>query len=129
MPFVPKKLYYKIGEVCEIVGVEAHVLRYWETEFPDLSPPKNRSGQRTYRPKDVELLLRIKKLLYVDGFTIAGARKQLVLGKGIEPAEPAASAEHRRSKKRPRQTQEPPADRISMVRQELENILTLLDRE
>jgi DNA-binding transcriptional MerR regulator len=129
MPFVPNKLYYKIGDVCEIVGVEPHVLRYWETEFPDLSPPKNRSGQRTYRPKDVELLLRIKKLLYVDGFTIAGARKQLASGKGIEPAEPAASSEHRRSKKRSKQVQKPRADRISMVRQELENILTLLDRE
>jgi len=129
MPFVPNKLYYKIGEVCEIVGVEAHVLRYWETEFPDLSPPKNRSGQRIYRPKDVELLLRIKKLLYLDGFTIAGARKQLASGKGIESAEPAASPEHRRSKKRSKQAKTPPADRISMVREELENILTLLDRE
>jgi DNA-binding transcriptional MerR regulator len=77
MPFVPKKLYYKIKEVCEIVGVEAHVLRFWETEFPSLVPPKSKSGQRTYRPKDIELLLRIRKLLYVDGYTIAGARKQL----------------------------------------------------
>src|SRR5438093_9586575 len=77
MQFVPKKLYYRIGEVCEIVGVQPHVLRYWESEFPRLSPPKNRAGQRTYRPKDIELLLQIRKLLYEDGFTIAGARKQL----------------------------------------------------
>ena len=80
MQFIPKKLYYKIREVCEIVGVEAHVLRFWETEFPALSPPKSKSGQRTYRPKDIELLLRIRKLLYEEGFTIAGARKQLTRG-------------------------------------------------
>ncbi len=84
MPFVPKKLYYKIREVCEIVGVEAHVLRFWETEFPALSPPKSKSGQRTYRPKDIELLLRIRKLLYEEGFTIAGARKQLSAEKSAE---------------------------------------------
>jgi DNA-binding transcriptional MerR regulator len=77
MEFVPKKLYYKIREVCEIVKVEAHVLRFWETEFPSLTPPKSKSGQRTYRPKDIELLLRIRKLLYEEGYTIAGARKQL----------------------------------------------------
>ena len=54
MSFVAKKLYYKIREVCEIVGVEAHVLRFWESEFPALSPPKSKTGQRTYRPKDIE---------------------------------------------------------------------------
>lgn len=84
MQFVPKKLYYKIKEVCEIVGVEAHVLRFWETEFPSLTPPKSKSGQRTYRPKDIELLLRIRKLLYTDGYTIAGARKQLTMRRPAE---------------------------------------------
>lgn len=74
---IPEKLYFKIGEVCEIVGVQAHVLRYWETEFPQLSPQKNRSGQRSYRRKDVEISLRIKELLYDDLYTIAGARKKL----------------------------------------------------
>src|SRR5512134_3339200 len=77
MTFEPRKLYYKIGEVCEIVGVEAYVLRYWETEFPALRPPKNRSGQRTYRPGDIQQLLQIRKLLYDEGYTIAGARKQM----------------------------------------------------
>ena len=86
MQFVPKNLYYKIKEVCEIVGVEAHVLRFWETEFPSLAPPKSKSGQRTYRPRDIELLLRIRKLLYADGFTIAGARKQLSMRKPAEPS-------------------------------------------
>lgn len=74
---IPDKLFFKIGEVCEIVGVQAHVLRYWETEFSMLQPQKNRSGQRTYRRKDVEMALRIKELLYQEGFTIAGAKRKL----------------------------------------------------
>ena len=74
---IPEKIYFKIGEVCELVGVQAHVLRYWETEFPMLSPQKNRSGQRSYRRRDVEISLRIKQLLYEEMFTIAGAKKKL----------------------------------------------------
>ena len=74
---IPEKIFFKIGEVCDIVGVQAHVLRYWETEFPQLSPQKNRSGQRSYRRRDVEIALRIKELLYEDMFTIAGAKKKL----------------------------------------------------
>jgi len=122
MAFVPKKLYYKIREVCEIVGVEAHVLRFWETEFPALSPPKSKSGQRTYRPKDIELLLRIKQLLYDEGFTIAGARKHLSAQKIKDELEEKSSA-------RPAPESAAPSDRIKKVRAELENILTLLDRE
>ena len=74
---IPEKIFFKIGEVCDIVDVQAHVLRYWETEFPQLSPQKNRSGQRTYRRRDVEIALRIKELLYEDLYTIAGAKKKL----------------------------------------------------
>ena len=74
---IPEKLYFKIGEVCDLVGVQAHVLRYWETEFTMLSPQKNKSGQRSYRRRDVEMALRIKQLLYKEMFTIAGARKKL----------------------------------------------------
>jgi DNA-binding transcriptional MerR regulator len=74
---IPEKIYFKIGEVCDLVGVQAHVLRYWETEFPMLSPQKNRSGQRSYRRRDVEIALRIKELLYDELFTIAGAKKKL----------------------------------------------------
>src|SRR5690606_3843246 len=74
---IPEKIYFKIGEVCDLVGVQAHVLRYWETEFPQLAPQKNRSGQRSYRRKDVEISLRIKELLYEELYTIAGARKKL----------------------------------------------------
>jgi DNA-binding transcriptional MerR regulator len=74
---IPDKIYFKIGEVCELVGVQAHVLRYWETEFSVLSPQKNKSGQRSYRRRDVEIALRIKQLLYNEMFTIAGARKKI----------------------------------------------------
>src|SRR6185436_2680118 len=74
---IPEKIYFKIGEVCDLVGVQAHVLRYWETEFSILSPQKNKSGQRSYRRRDVEIALRIKQLLYNEMFTIAGARKKI----------------------------------------------------
>lgn len=78
---IPDKLFFKIGEVCQLVGVEAHVLRYWETEFTMLQPQKNRAGQRTYRRKDVEMALRIRELLYDERFTIAGAKRKL-MGEG-----------------------------------------------
>ncbi len=128
MQFTSKKLYYKIGEVCKILGVEPHVLRYWETEFACLSPPKSKKGQRTYRPKDIELLLHIRKLLYEDGFTLAGARKQL--GTGIRRE--AAPADRRvsggsRGKPRPSEPGEE-GKPLEKVREELRNILTLLDR-
>ena len=74
---IPEKLFFKIGEVCELAGVQAHVLRYWETEFSMLAPQKNRAGQRTYRRRDVEMALRIKELLYDEQYTIAGAKKKL----------------------------------------------------
>ena len=74
---IPEKLFFKIGEVCELAGVQAHVLRYWESEFPMLAPQKNRAGQRVYRKRDVEMALRIKELLYEDMYTIAGAKKRL----------------------------------------------------
>ena len=69
-----KKLYYSIGEVSEMTGLKSYVLRYWETEFSQLKPPKNRAGNRTYRQKDIEVILNIKDLLYKKKFTIDGAR-------------------------------------------------------
>jgi DNA-binding transcriptional MerR regulator len=80
------KLYYRIGEVSEIVGVQPHVLRYWETEFRSIRPQKSSKGQRVYSRRDVEKLLRVKDLLRNQGFTIAGARKRL-----SDPNEPASS--------------------------------------
>ena len=105
---IPNKLFFKIGEVCEIVGVEPYVLRFWETEFPNLAPEKSKTGHRVYKKKDVENVLRIKELLYERGFTIAGARKHLSRAR--------LSKEDR--------------DRILFrVRDELKAILTLLQRK
>jgi DNA-binding transcriptional MerR regulator len=74
---IPDKLYFRIGEVAALCRLPAYVLRFWETEFPQLKPVKGSTGQRMYRKRDVESAVRIKKLLYEDGFTIAGARAQL----------------------------------------------------
>jgi DNA-binding transcriptional MerR regulator len=74
---IPDKLYFRIGEVASLCRLPAYVLRFWETEFPQLKPVKSSTGQRMYRRRDVESVVRIKKLLYEDGFTIAGARVQL----------------------------------------------------
>jgi DNA-binding transcriptional MerR regulator len=126
MQFVSKKLYYKIREVCDIVGVEAHVLRFWETEFPALAPPKSKSGQRTYRPKDIELLLKIRTLLYEEGFTIAGARKKL-----SSRDSGASEGNSTVSSKAPGPKAGPPSasENLRKAKAELENILTLLERE
>ena len=81
---LPVKLYYRIGEVSNLVGVEPHVLRYWETEFRSIRPQKSRKGQRIYSRRDVDRLLKVKDLLYTHGFTIAGARRRL-REVGVEP--------------------------------------------
>jgi DNA-binding transcriptional MerR regulator len=98
----PVRLYYRIGEVAGLVGVEPHVLRYWESEFPTIRPQKSRSGQRVYSRKDVEKLLRVKDLLYGQGFTIAGARQRLRIGLvaagSPDQAEPQALVEDRFSR-------------------------------
>jgi DNA-binding transcriptional MerR regulator len=90
---LPPQLYFRIGEVAELVGVEPHVLRYWEREFRSIRPAKSAKGQRVYSRRDVESLMRVRELLYVEGFTIAGARKKLQRS-GAEPrdANDAASA-------------------------------------
>ena len=75
--FIPDKLYFRIGEVATLCRLPAYVLRFWETEFPQLKPVKSSTGQRMYRKRDVESVLRIKQLLYEQGFTITGARQQL----------------------------------------------------
>jgi DNA-binding transcriptional MerR regulator len=74
---IPEKLYFRIGEVARLCRLPAYVLRFWESEFPQLKPVKSSTGQRMYRRKDVEQVLRIKQLLYQEGFTIPGARQQL----------------------------------------------------
>jgi DNA-binding transcriptional MerR regulator len=90
---IPEKLFYKINEVATITKIKPYVLRYWESEFPMLSPEKDENDQRRYRKADIELVLQIKRLLYEEKFTIAGARKQLKGGAGkAEPAQAKAEA-------------------------------------
>jgi len=127
-PAFPEKDTYKIGEVAARAEVEPYVLRYWETEFPALQPTKSEHGQRLYRRQDVETVLTIKRLLYEEGFTIAGARKRLEGGYGSPAAEPA-----------PPPAAAPPAlpstpngaaarATLAAVRAELAALLTLLSR-
>jgi DNA-binding transcriptional MerR regulator len=117
-PSIPDKLFFRIGEVSQLVGVEPYVLRYWESEFPGLSPKKSNTGQRMFRRKDVELLLNIKQLLYDRKFTIEGARKALK----SERTEAAVRQEA------PVRQEElfPVADPLPGIREELANILKLL---
>ena len=89
----PQKLYYKIGEVGEISGVPAHVLRFWEKQFPQLAPNKTRSGHRLYKKKDIEVILKIKELLYDRRFTIKGARDFLSAGHAEAPPASPTSGE------------------------------------
>ena len=114
-PDIPDKLYFKIGEVSDLLGVEPYVLRYWETEFAVLSPKKSGTGHRLYRRKDVELLLRIKYLLYEKKFTIEGARQSL-------------QAESRAAKPKAlkRVQQDLFEDPLHEIRRELANILQIL---
>jgi len=114
---IPDKLYFRIGEVSELVQTKPYVLRYWETEFPTLKPVKSRSGHRLYRRQDVETVLEIKRLLYEKGFTIEGARKELG-GNSKESAE---------QKDLFRATLD--TMQLKAIRRDLESILTILSRK
>jgi DNA-binding transcriptional MerR regulator len=116
-PEIPDKLYFRIGEVSQLIGVEAYVLRYWESEFPGLSPRKSSSGQRMFRRKDVELLLRIKHLLYSQKFTIEGARKAL-----LDKTKPAVTAKASAAK----QTELFATSPLPEIRKQVREILDLL---
>ena len=127
----PDKLYYKIGEVCRITDSQPYVLRFWESEFPQLSPQKNKAGQRVYRKKDIQLIFKIKNLLYDEEFTIAGARKKLGM------AEPQVKEEemplfHEKGKgKKPKKAKEQKGStqaKLERLETQLENILELLDK-
>jgi len=113
-PPIPDKLFFRIGEVSQLVGVEPYVLRYWESEFPGLSPKKSNTGQRMFRRKDVEMLLNIKQLLYEKKFTIEGARKALKSEKTPVP-QPVVQEELFT-----------PSNPLPRIRQELADILKLL---
>jgi len=107
---------YKIGEVCKIAEVQPYVLRYWETEFPPLAPNKSGGGQRLYTRREIDVILRIKQLLYSEGFTIAGAKKKLDVEIATPSAEVAAPAPTKDVSKA-----------LGDVKRELAAILDLLD--
>lgn len=115
-PEIPDKLYFRIGEVSKLVGVEPYVLRFWETEFPGLSPKKTDTGHRLFRRKDVELLVHIKHLLYEKRFTIEGARQWLKDAKAGRPPEPVGQQSLF--------VDEP----MVQIRKELQAVLSLLSR-
>jgi DNA-binding transcriptional MerR regulator len=117
--FIPDKVYFRIGEVSELTQTKAYVLRYWETEFPTLRPTKTRSGHRLYRRKDVETILEIKHLLYQQGFTIEGARKQLA---GNSGSEAPAKQKHLFSSTLD-------GREVKAIKRELQTILTILSRK
>ena len=112
-----KKLYYSISEVSEITELKAYVLRYWETEFSQLKPPKNRAGNRTYRKKDIELILKIKDLLYDRKFTIDGARNILKGKADIGDFENKPNAESEKQE-----------IILSKIKEELKEILTIISK-
>ena len=114
----PDKLFYKIGEVSKIVGVEPYVLRYWETEFTFLKPRKSKSGQRVYVKKDIELLLQIKRLLYQERYTIEGVRKRLGILSNEDEAPPKKEAAKSKAKQ--------PTQVIEHVKKRLREILSHL---
>ena len=125
---VPNKLFFKIGEVCEITDTQPYVLRYWESEFPALAPAKNSSGQRIYRRRDIDTVLRIKQLLYDEGFTIAGAKKRLeseMAGRVDTPVPPGALE----AAVNEGNGEDPARSALRQVREGLRDILTLLDRD
>jgi DNA-binding transcriptional MerR regulator len=117
------KALYRIGEVCQLTATKPFVLRYWETEFPVLQPVKSPKGHRLYRRADIETVLEIKRLLYDEGFTIAGARRHLAERGGNGAAEPAAAA-----KPAVTETARPVRRKLLLdLRAELQAILTLLE--
>ena len=117
-----KKLYYSIGEVSKMMDLKAYVLRYWETEFKQLKPPKNRAGNRTYRQSDIDLILYIKDLLYTKKFTIEGARHQLAMEKDGKKEDVTTTVENVQ--------QATPARKETLlkIKQELETLLEILRR-
>ena len=115
-----KKLYYSIGEVSKMTDLKAYVLRYWETEFKQLKPPKNRAGNRTYRQNDIDLILFIKDLLYNKKFTIEGARTQLAtMGEDVK-------TEKKMEKEVPVKVVPAKKETLVKIKQELETLLELL---
>lgn len=120
---IPDKLYFRIGEVAKLCGIESYVLRFWESEFPQLRINKSGTGQRLYRRRDVELVQRIKRLLYSEGYTIAGARQVFA----SEVKEPRRKAQTELPLNRPKQDREQTAQvNLKKLRAELTELLGML---
>lgn len=119
-PTIPDRLYFKIGDVARICEVETYVLRFWETQFPQLKPNKSGTGQRLYRKRDVEMALEIKRLVHQEGYTLVGARQALEQGHRRPAADPAAAADETKRKR------ESAADVLGKARAELREIAGLL---
>jgi DNA-binding transcriptional MerR regulator len=122
-PTIPDRLYFKIGDVARLLKIEPYVLRFWESQFPQLKPNKSGTGQRLYRKRDVEIAVEIKRLVYGEGYTLSGARQALVQTRRSEtpaaaavPAPKAAAPKHR----------DKAADVIGKARMELREIVALL---
>jgi len=115
---IPDKLYFRIGEVSDLARTKPYVLRYWETEFPTLKPTKSATGHRLYRRPDVEMVLKIKRLLYEEGFTIEGARKYLAgNSKNVSETRSGSSVSSALNK-----------SQVNEIKRELEGILTIVSR-
>lgn len=120
---IPDKLYFKIGEVADLAGVQPYVLRYWETEFKEICPVKSRSNQRLYRRRDVETVLSIKHLLYDEGFTIEGARKRI--REQIKPEKEVLTAQQIDQMAIPFDSEDPKF--LKLLRDKLQEILKILE--
>jgi DNA-binding transcriptional MerR regulator len=123
IPVIPDRLYFKIGDVARLLKVEPYVLRFWESQFPQLKPNKSGTGQRLYRKRDVEIAVEIKRLVYGEGYTLSGARQALGQQRRADaaPAPPAANAHVPAGKKRDKVT-----DLIGQARTELRAIAGML---
>ena len=119
-PTIPDRLYFKIGDVARICDVETYVLRFWETQFPQLKPNKSGTGQRLYRRRDVEMALEIKRLVHKEGYTLVGARQAMEQGHRRHGADAAAAEGNARPKR------EPASEVIGRARAELREIAAML---
>src|SRR5215813_4080755 len=131
---IPNKLFFRIGEVCKLLNLEPYVLRFWEKEFPTLTPTKGANGRRMYRKKDVEMVITIRHLLYTQGFTIAGAKKVIAAGGAEIPASEAlrlkapAETDHKVTKPTKSSPLDVSPEKLAQVKRDLREILTVLNR-
>lgn len=129
-PNIPDRLYFKIGDVARICAVEPYVLRFWETQFPQLKPNKSGTGQRLYRRREVELALEIKRLVHQEGYTLSGARQALDVGHGRPERQPAVADDSNQPGKRlDTVATSAVAATVGSIRAELREIISLLSNQ